>query len=225
MFSRIYLLITLLVLSACGGGGGGESTNSDRGADSGVRILHGVLDLEPLSIKLADGKVLTEAEFAEVFRYFKLPEGNQTLQLFRRADALNAISEKTLNVNPNGKYSLLVFGNRSGLGTGTKILTDGFSGNIPEGKIAVRVIDATVGATTIDFSFNSANSGRVSFGSDSEYQIISLDPSSTLNFSATRSVDSRQVISQNLTLESGKSYSLFVAGEIGLYTLVRILQD
>ncbi len=229
MIKRLLLIILTINLFACGGGGGSSDGDSDNntnlGADRGLRIMHGEIDLEPLSIKLADGTLITQAEFAKSLRYFKIAEGTQTINLYRNSDSLSPLASSSLEVAAKGKYSLVVFGSRSGLGTGTKILTDGYAEEIPDGQVAVRIVHTTVGAADLDFRFNSQQAEQVSFGGNSEYFLQPLSASGTLGFSAVRSVDSRLIASQNLSLEPGKSYSLLITGEIGLFTLVRVFQD
>ena len=86
MFVRNLLVLVMLTLVACsGGGGGGDSESSAEedslGGSSGVRILHAVIDTEPVRLNIAGQGEIARAEFAEIKRYFPFEGGEQDLSL------------------------------------------------------------------------------------------------------------------------------------------------
>lgn len=217
--------ILVLTLSACGGGGGGGGGGGSKGsAATGVRILHGAVDVAPLDIltSVKVGEVVTSAYFAESSLFGELPQGEQVLSLTLHNTPADIHGTVNLNVEKNGHYSVLHYGNELQLGLRTALIDDN-PGEIPDGKAAVKVVHALVGASGLNASFSDGQSANgIDFGTASPYVYL---PAGITTVSIKRASDSLGVGAVSATLSAGQAYTVFMSGEIEYFIAARILED
>ncbi|MCB0330229.1 MAG: DUF4397 domain-containing protein [Bdellovibrionales bacterium] len=212
------LVFSVLALTSCGGGGGGGGGDAVGGDRFGVRVLHSGLEISPAEYTDPnDETVLHQVRFlgANVYRMF--PEGPHTVSLFRQnSGGSRFISSLSFSVEPETRYTVLLYGDQTELGPRSSVFTD----NVPElseGEAAVRFIHGVDGATAI-----SIGDLTVSFGSASAYEKVA---SGEFSFTVTRSADGQVITSGTLTLEDKRSYSILVGGEVDVYVGTQLSAD
>lgn len=214
--------IAVLFFVSCGGGGGGGSSQSS--ASTGVRVLHGSIDAVPMQIvsSLRPSEVVTTAYFGEQTLYGELSTGPQNISLTRLQNTSRVVSTTSLTVEKNQRRTLLLYGNNETFGLRTALLADA-PGDIPQGKAAVRVVHALVGAGNVN-----VNSGAVvlasgvNFGEGSSYSMVDTGVHSLAAF---RGSDALQVGSATVEFVPGVAYTILVTGEVGALALVKIYED
>lgn len=209
-FSRFFIFVLSLSLCACGGGGGGGGGGSS--ARTGVRILHGAIDVTPLDLysTVVDGLVQT-TKFASNNFYAGLPEGDQVLTATRALTPQAPAFSLPISVAKNQRQSLLVYGNTESLGVRQNILNDD-PGEVPTGSAAVRVVHALNGAAAINATFAGQEiTASTPFGSASAYVYL---PPGIANLSVTRDSDKAVVFSGPHTVEDRKAYTFLITGEV-----------
>jgi len=212
------------MLSACGGGGDGGSGGGGRNesAETGVRLLHGSIDVPPIlaETSAAPGVPIDQIRFNQSSYYAELPEGPQTLAV-RSNDGGNLFS-LPVTVADGERRSALLYGTREALGIRVSLLDD-VPPELENGFAAIRVVHALAGAATISGSLGgTALPASVGFGKASSYVTV---PAGPVSISLARSVDGRTVASQPQQVASRKSYSFMVTGEVGYLTFTNLLED
>lgn len=216
------LLVCSVLLSACGGGGGGGGggESDDSSSDSGVRILHAAIDGSPMDL-LSSGspeKIIDRAVFAGTKGYRELPGGAQTISVTRASTPSRVIGSFEV-VGGGGKaYSIVLYGANQGDGIQTNLLSD----EIPDfgDSAAVRVVNGALGAGTLNVSFG-GSSASAAFGDATPYLEA---PAGSVSMTA-RSASGGALGSYSFVAESGKAYTLLVAGEVGYYVTTRQFTD
>lgn len=224
MIIRTLCSLLILVLSGCGGGGGGSDDGGSRSASTGVRVLHGALDVGPADLmsSLLQTKVSEATSFAEPALYKKLDTGSQNLTLTLHNSPGSVFGSLPLSIDNNEHYSFLFYGNEGNLGLAVNLLKDD-AGEIPEGNAAVRIVHALIGAAAVRASYSSgAGSEPVSFGTGGAYDFL---PAGSGGVVIRRQSDSRVLTSISGEFAAGKAYTVFVTGEVDYFVTARLLED
>ncbi|MDZ4785399.1 MAG: hypothetical protein SGJ02_04910 [bacterium] len=205
--------ISLLSLFSCGGGGGSGS-----GSSSGVRLINAGMDAPPATVisTLAGSEAPLATRFATTSDRFSAEAGSQRFLVNRGAIDGTTLASVSADYNPEIPSSLILFGDQDALGLRVILLSDD-AGEIPKGKVAIKVVHTLNKAAEINFALTSTlgnSSGEVSYGQASSYQII--DPG-LYRLSVSRSADNLQVISQEHTFLAGESYTIVVCGEVDFF--------
>ena len=114
---KCLIFVGTVLLSAVGGcsGGGGEDGGEGRTTDTGVRVVHAALDVEPVDLRLTDVP-LQRARYADVTNFIPFEKGAQTL-ILDRANALGTtVANVPATLEKKVEYTLFMFG-RAGRGT------------------------------------------------------------------------------------------------------------
>ena len=220
MFSIIFLFF----LSSCGGSGGSGGGGSKASAATGVRILHGVLDVAPLNVLSTSrpDQVVQLASFAEPSVYAALPDGLQEISLTLNKSPSTVYARFNVDIQRNDHYSLVFYGNPDNLGLNVSLIKDE-AGVIPEGTAAVKIIHALVGAGLLQASFSDGqSSGQTMFGAAANYAYV---PQGLNGIIIRRVSDGRAVANISHEFAAGRSYSIFVSGEVDYFVVSRVLQD
>ena len=215
------LIVLMLGFSACGGGGGGSAEGGDddgSSSSSGVRVLHAAIDGSPMDV-LSSGSasvVVDGAVFAGTNGYKELPGGSQIISLTRTSTPSRVIG--SFDVMGGGSYSILLYGSNQTTGLEAALLTDTVP-DLGEGAL-VRVVHGSLGVSQLSVSVGGASTS-VAFGKASEYLNVPVG-STTMT---ARGTDSGSIGSLSFTAETGRAYTLLVAGEVGYYVTTRLFTD
>ena len=225
MMIRNLLILLVLTLAACSGGGsgGGDDSGSDSeslGGSKGIRILHAVLDNEPVRLEITGQGEITSSKFAEVKRYFSFGGDSQDLNVLRNLNNESAFSS-SLTLDAGARTSLLFFGNNDSKGLKVKVLNDGAE-EVPSGSVAVRVIHAADEASGVNFRIGTTG-GDLDYAEVSDYLMIPF--ADVLRFTASRRADRLFMAELDLAVEEGKSYTIVVTGQVGIFTVAKLYQD
>src|SRR5690349_7044277 len=115
---RILILsLSFIVFTACSGGGGGDGGGSSndgsrRSTHTGIRILHGALDVEPVDLRIGE-EYLNRAKFMDPNFYADVPQGQQLVTLERANSPGVNIFSSPLALADKTEYSLLLSGQSS----------------------------------------------------------------------------------------------------------------
>jgi microcystin degradation protein MlrC len=118
------------------------------------------------------------------------------------------------------RYSILLYGDNATFGLRTRLLKD----EIPNsgGGALLRVVNGVTQAADVTVSIGSTPSQSITFGGDTGYVSAS---GGAVNVSVVRTTDGSPIRSGPITLESGRAYTLLLAGEIGYYTKSVLFTD
>ena len=229
MLIRNLLILLLLTFVACSSGGGGDDDDSGSGSDSseeslgsseGLRIMHSVLDTEPVRVEIAGQGEITSSKFAEAKRYFPFSGDTQDLNLIRSLNSQSVFTSSEA-LDSDGKTSLLFFGNNASKGLSVKVLSDGVE-DVPSDTVAIRVIHAADEASGINFRVG-ATGGDLDYAGVSDYLFIPY--ADVISFTASRRADRLFMAELSLPVEKEKSYTVVVTGQVGIFTVAKLYQD
>jgi len=220
--TKITSLIALILLCVSCSGGGGDDGESGGGnassARTGVRVLHGSIDLPPVFVSTSTGSTLEQVRFNQSSVYGGLNTGAQTLTL-QTVGGTESFSFP-VTVEKNQRRSLLVYGTRETFGVRASLFSDE-KPELSEGFAAIRVIHSVAGAAAL--------SGRVggevvsaNFGGQSGYLTV---PAGSVQFSIARAADGRGVFSGTKEVLAKKAYTLLINGEIGYAVFSNFFED
>ncbi|MCO6430585.1 MAG: DUF4397 domain-containing protein [Deltaproteobacteria bacterium] len=219
--SVLLLASGLLTLASCGGGGGGSGGSTARSARTGVRLLHGVLDIAPIELVDGSGAVKQVVKFADAPLYIDSATGPQNFEVLARERGPLFFSP--IEVERNRHYTILTYGNLSSLGIGSAIFEDAAADQpLESGTANLRILHSLVGAASVEVSLGSGNIAPTSFGRASDY--LSL-PAGPVSAAILRSADQRVLATLSLILEEGRAYSIFLTGDLNYLTVARLLTD
>lgn len=220
---ELFAVPLLFMLCACGGGGGGGGSGGGSGsASTGVRILHAAIELAPVDVvsSIATDKVVQRTSFSESKGYSALSAGAQEISIRIAGRLQDQLSLFSLDVQKGNRFSALVFG-AAGAQSPARVAL--FADSRPElsaGQAAVRIVNGLAGSSGLNALVGQAAEIRATpFGSASEYLPVTAGVVSAVISSGGKIFDAP------LTLDSRRSYSLFVGGEEGYFSFVRFLED
>ena len=235
---RLLFILTLfssLTTSCSGGGGGGDG--GDGGGDStastnpnqdvvGIRVLSGAIDASPIDLTSSlDGNV-QGAIFAEPNGFnSQISTGLHAISILTRNSGVNPIFTTAISHQTDLKHSFIMHGDRGDFGLRFSVISE-LAPEVPSGRSLVRIIHAATGASQLSVNSSTVlsvnTSATANFGGASEY--VEVEPG--LNtIVINRVVDSVLFDAVSLEAESGRAYSIFVAGEFGYFVTSRILLE
>lgn len=216
------VIIFSLGLLGCGGGGsgGGDSNGS---ASTGVRVLNASIDLPPVSLTTTAkvGQTISTTKFAQATGFFELPDGEQTISV-QTVDGGTGPFNFSVSIENRDRPQILIYGTREFSGISATLI-EARKIEIRDGFAAVRVVNGVSGVRKIEGSIGTVEiPDLVTFGDASKYLFVTAGP--TL-IKLLRSADSRILVNQQVSLESGKAYSMVVNGEVDYLVVSNLLED
>jgi len=219
------LALAVFVLPACalnGCGGGGSGGGSAPTGSTGVRVLHASVDSVPLDVisSSSSSVVVSQAFFALPVPYGSLRQGAQTLSLTKALNSSAIVDSFPVTYVPGERYSILLYGNHQAIGIHTALVKD----DVPVDSAGsyIRVVNGAAGSSTLSVSITGAEYPDVSFGTAGEYVSV---PAGSVTVTSRRPDDGLVAASNTITVEAGTSYTILVAGELGLYTKGTLFVD
>ncbi len=233
-FRLLFILILLSSLStACSGGGGGGDGGGDSNTASnlnqdvvGIRVLNGAIDASPIDLNSSlDGNV-QGAIFAEPNGYnSQISNGLHAISIFTRNSGVSPIFTTGISHEDGLKHSFIMHGDRGDFGLNFSVISE-FVPEVPEGRSLVRVIHGATGANQLSVNSSTVlsvnNSAVAGFGRASQY--VEIEPGLN-SIVINRVADLALFDTVSLEAESGRAYSIFVAGEFGYFVASRILLE
>ncbi len=168
--------------SESGGGGGGSSTLV-RSSDTGVRILHGGLDFEPVDLRIAD-EYITKAAFMQPNFFGKLRKGPQTITLERAHSPGVIVGQIQRDFQRGMEYSVVLAG-QVGRGTFNSTIIEEPIVRPEPGQARVQLVNLLENSSQLSMSGTGVALGPVLFRLASGYAVLSPGPQS---FSITNSL-------------------------------------
>jgi hypothetical protein len=231
MYRGVSFLLGLALFTACSSGGGSDSTEAVR--FEGLRVYHGAIDGEPISLSatLNDGTnyYLGKSSFGDKSLPLKIPDRIKILNLQRLSGGSLrqfTVTESFLNTpNPSILISALPGEEFSNVKLDTV-----FRPEIKEDEIGLRIANALSKTASIEIEISDLSSAKsllrrtISFGELSEYIILKSPPSLT-QLVIRRLVDRLIVASEVINLTTGKGFTLLVGGEAEYFVKVSSFQD
>jgi hypothetical protein len=215
---KIIALVLISLLASCGGGGGGSSS-SNSGSSSGVRVMHAAIDAAPFELysSLNPGSSYQISTFVEPIRYARVPQGEQIIELRRaRTNSPPAIST-TINYQ-GGRQSILLYGSLADGGLKTVTLNDGLFDL--GGIAAVRVVNGLQNSPAVVIRLAGRSSSPANYGAAGEYML--LEPG---NYPYTIASGNAVIESGSITVNSGRSYSVLLAGRMHYFSASSVYED
>lgn len=205
---------------ACGGGGGNGGGGATGG--TGVRVLHASIDSVPVDVisSSSSSVVVSQAMFGASDDYQSLRQGSQILSLTKAFNLSQVIGSFRVDYVEGARHSILLYGDHGAFGVRTALLSDDFPASF-SGSL-LRVVDGVTGAASLTVSASGATQLLVGFGEASDYVAV---PSGAVTVQAVRSTDQRPAATAVIAAQSGKAYTVLVAGELGYYTKAVVLID
>ena len=172
-----------------------------------------------------DGNV-QDSIFAEPNGYnSQISTGLHAISIFARSNSVTPIFTTGISHQPELKHSFILHGDRGDFGLNFSVISE-IVPTVPEGQSLVRVIHAATGASQLSVNTSAvlsvSNSAIAGFGGASEYVVINPGQNSIV---INRVADLALFDTVSLNAESGKAYSIFVAGEFGYFVTSRVLLE
>ena len=207
-------LIVVFILCSCGGGGGGGGSSSH-----GVRLLHSSLDDAPLAMTsvTAATEVLQTSRFAEPGGYVAVSSGEQRVSV--EGGQVGRIQSQPFTVAGGDRYSVLFYRNVSNDAPSLKVLDDA-APELESGQSAVRIVHALSGAAVLEAEIG-GNTVETTYASGGEYVVV---PAGSVSITVRRQADGLVVFSGMRTVESGKTRTLFMSGEINYFVSAALVE-
>lgn len=140
--------------TGCGGGGGGDGGGAGRTTGTGLRILHGATDIEPVDLRIGE-QLLQRAKFGDTPGFVEADKGPQKIAL-DRANALGTtVASLDATLEDKVEYSLLLFGRETSGTFSVKLLPEPVVR--PEsGRARLQLVHALEGAGAITATWTGA---------------------------------------------------------------------
>ncbi len=216
----IVLSVLALTLTGCGGGGGGGGESAAGNDSSGLRVLHGALDIPPLTINPGAGSTYN-ANFRGNSAYRSLPGESASVIVHRANIPSSVLFQLPVVSDGQTKQTLLVYGQENDGSLSAKVHEDNFP-ELSSGMAAVRVVHALHRTGQIFATVGTDSTRLISHGALSSYITIPAGPQA---YSVTESGDPGPFISESSDFEEKKYYTIFVTGEEGVFFTHRVYVD
>lgn len=158
--------------------------------------------------------------FAVPDGYKSLRQGSQTLLLTKAFNTSQVVTSFTVDYAQGARYSILLYGDHGAFGVRTALISDEVPASF-EGSL-LRVVDGMTGAAALSVTATGAEQFSVAFGEASDYVAV---PSGSVTVNALRTSDLRSAGTAVIAAESGKAYTVLIAGELGYYTKAVVFTD
>ena len=156
--------------------------------------------------------MVSGAFFAGGKGYRSIPKGAQSLLLTKASSPSQVVASFDVAATSDDRYTVVLYGDNQTFGLRTRLVQDE-PPDIDDGA-ALRVIHGATGAAALSVSVEGGSPRVVAFGDNTDY--ISTAAGS-VRVTTARAADGRVATSTSLNLESGRSYTYLVAGELGYY--------
>ncbi len=210
------LFLPLILLTSCGDGGGGNDSSPRQEGDfdsRGIKIIHGAIDLEPVKLSQADRSLV--ARFARPTGYRKLerssneepwsltvnnlPTAEISSPSFRRlADGFDSDSRVSVLIYQFNGEARLSIGSPS-----SQFKPD-------SGHAGVRLANALLGSDQVELEIDSTSIASSPYGRFSEYVDVSAG---TINLEVKSNAGQRELLLNNVEVNEGEVYTVWIAGE------------
>lgn len=228
--SALVLVSVFLSLQACGGGGGGSSSGASssnqnlqsfRDGKTAIRVLHSALDLPPVQTYI-NSEPLQKVTFVPDAFYTQVSDGEVSLEAFNPYSQTVIGSSHATTLAKGDGITLLVYGSIEQGNLNSSLISDALP-ELEAGFSSIRIINGVSKTGTIEM---------VLTGSDELLTATLGAASARVNVAAgvvkvtvQEEGSSVDLFTGPLTLEEGKSYSLLIAGEDGLFVFGKLYQD
>lgn len=213
-----------LFLAACAGGGGGGNGKKVGGSrpSTGFRVLHANIDAAPVDIfRVGETSSLGSTSFGQSSGYISTRGEAQSLSLTTSNIPAELQATVSVPLEASDVKTVLFYGNHGSIGVRTAVISDPQQ-SVGDGSAMIRVIHGAVGAAAVSFTVNGASLGSAEFGEASDYKAVTAGPAAIV---AKRVSDGGTIFNSTLTLESGKTYSLFLSGDMTYLATGALLSD
>jgi hypothetical protein len=207
------------LLAACSGGGSSGSGS----ARTGARVLHAHLGVESVYLTSSQqaGAPLQTASFADSTSYAGLSIGTQQLALTRSGAPGSALASFGVDVVDSERRSLLLCATDSD--AAQVVLLNDVVSPLPAQMSAVRLVHGLKDSASLTLAHRGgANLATATRCSATDYQQLA---SGAYSFRVFDPQSGALLGSLELVLEAGQGYTIFVAGEQGIFTSVRALEE
>lgn len=180
---RLSIFLSIFVLSAftsCGGGGGGGGGDGDtndgtrRTTNTGIRILHGALDIEPVDLKIGE-KYLGRTSFMKENFYAESGDGSQVVTLERANSPGVNIYSAPLALADKTEYSLLLSGMASHNNFAVTVLEEPIV-RPEKGLARMQLVNLLEGSPPLTLTAGGVSTGAAPFRLASGYVELAAGP-------------------------------------------------
>lgn len=217
-----HILIGTVILGAVGGcsGGGGDGGGEGRTTDTGVRIVHAAIDVEPVDLRLTD-VALQRAHYAGVTQYVPFDKGAQTLILDRANAFGTTVANVPANLEKKTEYTLFMYGRVANGSFNVALLSDPVE-RPKAGLARVQLLHGFEGRGVLKGSVAGAALTPTNYARASGFIEV---PSGPATITITDD-DGRNVASLNTELADRGELTVLVAGAADLgVSFVRLFND
>lgn len=222
----IVLVLSSWWLAACSGGGG-DGGNNSKNARRGVRVLHASVEAPPVEAfsSITPETAALRSEFAGSAFYQSLDNADQTLRITTAHRPNDIRFTVPIAKDELGRKTIFVYGDLKTFGLRHAEFLDGESPELTNNETAIRVIDGVTFASSVTVAITGGpNFSGVPFGSMSTYSVFETNDG-IVEYVVRRDVDNLPLASGTVTIESGKPYTLLIAGEAEYFVTVRVYED
>lgn len=214
--ATLFAVILSVTVGCSGGGGGGGGSSADgtlkRSTKTGLRILHGALDLPPVTVRIPE-QLLFTAGYAEGNFYHSAPEGAVTINLDFQVPGGITTRAISPTLVKDTEYSVFVFGSYAANNLNTLLIEDAVLR--PEtGFARFRLFNAYQGGGALSATIGGVAIPATSYGSASGF----IDLASGAQSLVVKDGSGRTVSSLALTLDDRGETTIMITGnkELGV---------
>ncbi len=173
--TRLSVLLGLSVLGATlGCSGGGDGGGEGRSTDTGVRVIHAALDVEPVDLRLTD-VALQRARYADLTQYVPFEKGAQTLILDRANAFGTTVANVPATLEKKVEYTLFMHGRVSNGTFHVSLLADPVE-RPTAGRSRVQLLNALEGRGVLKASVGGAQLTPTAYSKASGFTDVASGP-------------------------------------------------
>lgn len=173
------LLFSAVCSAACSGGSESSGDSSSglglnsarRSKNTGIRVFHTGLDVEPVDLKIGE-RYVNKAAFMQLNYFEDVPTGPQTLTIERANTPGEIIFSQDFNFEPKTEYTAFLFGRNLKRNFQVKLLPEPVI-RPAKGEGRIRFVNGLDDSKPLEFISGGLNSGPLFFGSASEFFTVS----------------------------------------------------
>lgn len=211
--------LTGLLAAGCSGGGG-EGGGDGRTTDTGIRVLHGAADIEPVDLRVGE-LLLQRAHFGDVTEYVKAEQGPAALVLDRANAAGTTVASLNADLQKKVEYSLLLFGRETSGTFSVRLLEDPVLR--PEtGTARLQIVNALEGAPPVRAVAGTVQTAPAAFSLASGFVDVPPGPASI----AVKNEKGGTLLTLAVDIPDRSEATVFVTGVTDLNVIVgRVILD
>jgi hypothetical protein len=176
---QVALSLSLCFFTACGsgGGGGGSGGGNDgtrRTSGTGIRIIHGALDVAPVDLKIGES-YLNRGTFMIPDFYSSVNKGTQNIILERANSPGVTYFSQPMELADKTEYSLILSGRTSRNTFAVTVLEEPVV-RPDSGQARVQLVNALEGSSPLVLNGGGISLGPVAFRGGSGYGVVASGP-------------------------------------------------